>query len=94
VEWLFRGWDAPQIMALAAGLGAGITLVIFRFSGFAELVGAACAVLARWAMWQIPPPGRSKAPGRPPEGLSQLAQLAVTVLLVSLTLDAVLAPLH
>jgi len=94
VEWLLRGWDAPQIMALAAGLAAGIILVIFRFSGYAELAGAACAVLARWAMWQIPPPGRSKAPGRPPEGVSKLGQLAVTVLLVSLTLEVVLAPLR
>jgi hypothetical protein len=94
VEWLLRGWDGPQIIALGVGLAAGITLVTIRFGGYAELVGVACAVLVRWAMWQIPPPGRSKAPGRPPEGWSRLAQLAVTVLLVTLSVEAVLAPLR
>ena len=94
MEWLVRGWDGPQVLALAVGLAAGLTLVVFRFSGYAEVVGTACAVLTRWAMWQIPPPGRSKAPGTPPDGMSQLARLAVTVLLVTLALEAVLAPLR
>ncbi|MDX6647401.1 MAG: hypothetical protein QOK40_3128 [Miltoncostaeaceae bacterium] len=94
MEWLLRGWDTPQILALAVGLGAGITLVVFGLSGYAELAGTACAVIARWAMWQIPPPGRSAAPGRPPDGLSRLGQLAVTVLLVTLSLEVVLAPLR
>jgi hypothetical protein len=89
-----RGWRGPQLTALAVGLAAGVTLVIFRFSGYAELAGTSCAVLARWAMWQIPPPGRSRSPGRPPDGLSQLGQLAVAVLLVTLALEVALAPLR
>jgi hypothetical protein len=94
VEWLIRGWDGPHLIALAVGLAAGVTLVAIGFSGYAEFSGALCAVSVRWAMWQIPPAGRSRASGTPPGAWSRLGQLAVTVLLVTLTLEVVLAPLR
>ena len=94
MEWLLRGWDGPEVMALVAGLDSGLVLVVFEFGAWAEIAGAFCAVLARWAMWQIPPPGRSRARGRPAEGFSQLVRLAVLVLLATLSLEIVLSPVR
>jgi hypothetical protein len=82
------------MVAAAAGLVAGLALVILGFSGLAELGGVSSAVGVRWSLWQIPPPGRSKAPGTPPNGWSRLGQLAVAVLLVILALEVVVAPFH
>jgi hypothetical protein len=94
MHWLTRGWDRDHWVALCVGLAAGIALVILGIAGVAEIGAVGSAVLLRWAMWQIPPPGRSRAAGTPADAFSRLAQIAVAVLLVTLVLEIVLAPTH
>ena len=94
MDWLTRGWDKDQVIALCVGLAAGITLVLLNKGGLAEFGAVIAAVGLRWAIWQIPPPGRSRAVGTPPDGLSRLGRLAVTVLLVTLVLEIAMSPLH
>jgi hypothetical protein len=92
MHWLLGGWDREQIIALCVGLAAGGALVMLGKLGLAEFGAVFAAVTLRWAMWQIPPPGRSRAAGTPPDALSRLTQLSVTVLLVTLTLEVILTP--
>jgi hypothetical protein len=94
MDWLRRGWDREHWIALGVGLAAGITLVTLGKGGLAEIGSVLSAVMLRWGLWQIPPPGRSRAAGTPPDGLSRLGQLAVAALLVTLVLDIVTSPLH
>jgi hypothetical protein len=94
MDWLTRGWDREHWIALGVGLAAGIALVTLGKVGLAEIGSVMSAVMLRWGMWQIPPPGRSRAAGTPPDGLSRLGQLAVAVLLVTLVLDIATSPLH
>lgn len=92
--WLTQGWDQGHWVACGVGVAAGVALAILGASGLAELGGVLVTVLMRWSMWQIPPPGRSRAAGTPPDALSRLTQLAVVVLLVVLTLELATAPLR
>ena len=92
MEWLIRGWDQPHYLCAAVGVVASLALVLLGWTGLAVVGGPAVAVCARWAIWQIPPPGRSRAEGTPPDGWSRLAQLAVAVLLVTLVVAVVDAP--
>lgn len=94
MDWLLRGWDREQVIALCVGLAAGGALVALGKLGLAEFGAVFAAVTLRWAMWQIPPPGRSRAAGSPSDARSRLAQLAVAVLLVTLMLEVALAPTH
>ncbi len=94
MDWLRRGWDREHWIALGVGLAAGIVLVLLGKGGLAEVGAVLSAVVLRWAIWQIPPPGRSRAPGTPPNGLSRLGQLAVTALIVTLMLEIALSPLN
>mgnify|MGYP003430308776 CR=1 FL=1 len=94
MDWLLHGWDRQQVIAFCVGLVAGIALVLLGAVGLAEFGAVFAAVTLRWALWQIPPPGRSRASSAPPDALSQLGRLAVALLLVTLTLELVLAPLH
>lgn len=87
MEWLFRDWDAHHRIAMGVGLVAGLTLVVMGRPGIAELGAILTALALRWAIWQIPPPGRSKAPGTPADGGARLAQLAIAVVLVILGVD-------
>jgi hypothetical protein len=94
VEWLTRGWDQGHGVSAALGVTVGITLVATGFSGLAEVAAGAIAAAARWALWQIPPPGRSRAPGPPPDGLSLLARVVVAALGVVLLAEIVAAELR
>jgi len=94
MDWLTRGWDREHSIALGVGLAAGIALVTIGMGGLAEIGSVLSAVTLRWGLWQIPPPGRSRAAGTPPDGLSRLGQLAVAALLVTLMLDIATSPLH
>lgn len=92
MDWLTRGWDQAQWTAFGAGLAAAVALVVLGFSGLAELGGVLVSAGMRWAMWQIPPPGRSRATGAPSDATSRLAQVAVAVLLVTLAVEIGAAP--
>lgn len=94
MEWLTRGWDQGQRVAVGVGLAAGVVLAALGMSGLAEIGAVSVALMMRWALWQIPPPGRSKAPGSPADSGSRLMQLAVVVLLVTLVIEIVLSPLN
>ena len=94
MDWLKRGWDRDHWVALGVGLAAGIALVLLGKGGLAELGAVFSAVVVRWAMWQIPPPGRSRASRAPSDAASRLGQLAVAVLLVTLALEIAWSPLH
>lgn len=94
MDWLTSGWDREHWVALAVGLAAGIALVVLGKGGLAEIGAVFAAVTLRWAIWQIPPPGRSRAMGTPPDGFSRLMQIAVAVLLVTLFFEIVTAPFH
>lgn len=92
MDWLSRGWDQAQWIATGVGLCAGVVLVVLGFSGLAELAAAGIAICLRWALWQIPPPGRSRATGTPRDGFSHVGRVAVVVLLVTLTLEIIATP--
>ncbi len=94
MDWLTGGWDKEHVIALCVGLAAGITLVLVNKGGLAEFGAVLASVGLRWAIWQIPPPGRSRPGGTPPDGLSRLGQLAITVLLLTLIIEIALSPLH
>jgi len=94
VEWLTRGWDQGQWVAVGVGIAVGVALTALGMSGLAEVGAVGVALMMRWALWQIPPPGRSKAPGSPADSGSRLMQLAVVVLLVTLVIEIVLAPVN
>lgn len=94
MEWLTRGWDQGHWVAVGVGLAAGVALAVLGMSGLAELGAVAVALMMRWGLWQIPPPGRSKAPGTPPDAGSRLLQLAVVVLVVTLVIEIVMSPLN
>ena len=87
-------WDQQQWIAAAVGWVTGIALLVMGQAGIAEVGALLAALVLRWAMWQIPPPGRSAAVGAPADSASRLGQLAVAVILVVLTLDLLTAPLH
>ena len=89
MDWLTKGWDQGHYISAAVGLVAGVVLVLLGFGGLAELSAPLLSVIARWSMWQIPPPGRSRAQGTPPDGVSRLVQLAVAVLLFTLVLEVI-----
>lgn len=90
--WLTQGWDKEHVIALCVGLAAGIALVLMDKGGLAEFGAVLASVGLRWAIWQIPPPGRSRAVGTPPDGLSRLGQLAVAVLLITLVIEIATSP--
>ena len=92
MEWLTRGWDREHFICTTVGVAAGVCLVLLRARGLAEVGSLLVAVCSRWAMWQIPPPGRSRAPGMPADGLSRLGQIAVVVLGVTLLAEVAAAP--
>lgn len=94
MHWLTRGWDLEHRVALCVGLAAGIALVLLGKGGLAEFGAVFAAVVLRWAIWQIPPPGRSRAVGTPADGGSRLLQLAVAVLLVTLVVEIATSGLH
>ena len=94
MDWLTRGWDREHWIALGVGLAAGIALVTLGKGGLAEIGAVLSAVILRWGLWQIPPPGRSRAARTPPDGLSRLAQLAVAALLITLALEIAMSPLR
>jgi hypothetical protein len=94
MEWLTREWDQGHWVACCVGVAAGVALAILGASGLAELGGVFVAVVLRWSMWQIPPPGRSRAPGAPADALSRLGQLAVVVLLIVLVAEIATSPAH
>lgn len=94
MDWLTRGWDREHWIALSVGLAAGIALVTLGKGGLAEIGSVLSAVILRWGMWQIPPPGRSRAAGTPPDALSRLVQLAVAALLITLVLEIATSPLR
>ena len=94
MEWLTKGWDQGHRVAVAVGLAAGVALAVLGMSGLAELGAVLVSLMMRWGLWQIPPPGRSRAPGSPSDAGSRLAQLAVVVLLVTLVIEIVMSPLH
>ena len=94
MEWLTKGWDQGHWVAVGAGLAAGVALAVLGMSGLAELGTVAVALMMRWGLWQIPPAGRSKALGTPPDAGSRLLQLAVVVLLVTLVIEIVMSPLN
>ena len=87
MEWLIRGWDLGGVLAAAAGMVAGVVLVVWGQSGFGEVAAVLVAISALWARWQIPPPGRSRAPGSPPDAWTRVGRLVVAVLLVVLVAD-------
>jgi hypothetical protein len=94
VEWLTRGWDQGQRVAVGVGLAAGVVLALLGMSGLAEIGAVSAALMLRWGLWQIPPPGRSKAPGSPDDAGTKLVQLAVVVLLVTLVIEIVVSPFN
>lgn len=94
MEWLTREWDQGHWVAGCVGVAVGVSLVLLGVSGLAEVGGVLVSLLMRWAMWQIPSPGRSRAEGAPPDAVSRLGQLAVTVLLIVLVLELATSPLH
>ncbi len=91
MDWLTGGWDREHVIALCVGLAAGTALVLQGFGGLAEFGAVIASVGLRWAIWQVPPPGRSRAVGTPPGGLSRLGQLAVAVLLITLAVEIVVS---
>ena len=93
MEWLTKGWDQGHWVAVAVGLAVGMALAVLGMSGLAEVGAVGVALMTRWALWQIPPPGRSRASGSPSDSGSRLARLAVVVLLVTLVIEIVMAPL-
>lgn len=94
MNWLTHDWDQTQWTAFGVGVAAGVLLVVLGFSGLAELGAVGVALTLRWAIWQIPPPGRSRAGGTPPDAGSRLLQLLVSVLLVLFVAEIVFAPLR
>jgi hypothetical protein len=94
VEWLTRGWDQGHKVAVGVGIAVGVALAALGMSGLAEIGAVSVALMMRWALWQIPPPGRSKAPGSPADSGSRLMQLAVVVLLVTLVIEIVMSPVN
>ena len=94
MEWLTRGWDQGHRVAVGVGLAVGVALAALGMSGLAEIGAVSVALMMRWALWQIPPPGRSKAPGSPDDSGSRLMQLAVVVLLVTLVIEIVMSPVN
>lgn len=91
VDWLVRDWDQGNAIAFVVGATAGVALALVGFHGLAELGAGVVAAIIRWSLWQIPPPGRSRAAGPPPDALSRLSQVVIAVLLVTLLLELVLA---
>jgi len=92
VEWLTRGWDQAHYLSAAVGVAAALALVLLGWSELAVVGAPLVSVGSRWAIWQIPPPGRSRAPGTPPDGWSRLAQLAVAVLIFTLVVAVLVSP--
>jgi hypothetical protein len=92
VDWLTRGWDQAHYVSAAVGAAAALALVLLGWSELAVVGAPLVSVGARWAFWQIPPPGRSRAPGTPPDGWSRLGQLAVAVLIFTLVATLVAVP--
>jgi hypothetical protein len=92
VDWLTRGWDQAQYVCAAVGVAAALALVLVGFVALGVIGAPLLSVVARWSIWQIPPPGRSKAAGTPSDGWSRLAQLAVAVLIVTLLIAVIDAP--
>ena len=87
MDWLTNDWDQGHWISFAVGLAAGVTLAVWRLTGLAELGAVGVAVCARWSLWQIPPPGRSRATGTPPDGWARMGQVIVAVLLATLVVD-------
>jgi hypothetical protein len=87
VDWLMRDWDRWQAGCGMVGVIAGVALVLSGTSVVAEVVALTSAVGCRYASWQIPPSGRSKAEGSPPDALPRLSRLAVAVLIVVLVAE-------
>lgn len=94
MDWLTHDWDQTQWTAFGVGIAAGLVLVVLGFSGLAEVGAVGAALALRWAIWQIPPPGRSRARGTPPDAGSRLLQLLVAVLLVLFVAEIVVAPIR
>ena len=94
MDWLSRGWDQAQWIATAVGVCAGTALVVLGFPGLALIGATGIAMCLRWALWQIPPPGRSRAEGTPSDAMSHIGRVAVVVLLVTLTLAILVSPLE
>lgn len=92
--WVTRDWDDKQWTSFGVGIAAGIALVVLGFSGLAEVGAVGAALMLRWAIWQIPPPGRSKAEGTPSNAGERMMQLFVAVLLVLFAVEIVAAPLR
>ncbi len=92
VDWLTGNWDQGHWVSAAVGVAAAVALVLEGYAGLAVVGAPLAAVGARWAMWQIPPPGRSRAAGTPSDGWSRLGQLAVAVLMFTLVLALVDVP--
>ena len=94
MHWLIADWDETQWASFGVGAAAGVALVVLGFSGLAELGGVGASLTLRWAIWQIPPPGRSRAAGTPPDAGTRLGQLFVSILLVLLAVEILAAPLR
>jgi hypothetical protein len=87
VDWLVRDWDQGSVIAFVVGAATGIALVLIGAHGLAELGAGLVSAGIRWSLWQIPPPGRSRALGTPADGWSRIAQVVIAVLLVTLLLE-------
>ena len=93
VDWLTRNWDQGHWVSAALGGGGGRWPWCWRGTrGWPWSGRRGAAVAARWAMWQIPPPGRSRAAGTPSDGWSRLGQLAVAVLMFTLVVALIDVP--
>jgi hypothetical protein len=92
MDWVRKNWDEGSWPSAGVGIVAGGALALLGHGGFAEIAALLVALCVRWAIWQIPPPGRSKAPGTPPDGGSRLAAVAIVVLAVTLLFELVRVP--
>jgi hypothetical protein len=89
MEWMVRGWRSGDTVAFCVAVAAGVALVVSGLGGFAVVAAVALACGVRWAQWQIPPPGRSRAAGSPDDAGRQLGRVATAVLIVVLAAEVV-----
>jgi hypothetical protein len=92
MEWLTKNWDRGHYLSAAVGIAAGVVLVLLHLNTLALIAAPLISLSARWSMWQIPPPGRSRAPGTPPDAAARLVQLVIAVLIVTLLVLVVDGP--